>query len=78
MSRAITAADPLRNVKGDADMRPYLMGTRSGMRVRSWAASTFRGSNLRGGGVKPASDERGVTFRSARPAARRSSGLGGV
>ena len=69
------AGAPRRKARGEASIRPWRTGTRSGRRDRASSARSATGSTPAGRGGSSACAERGTSARSARPQAARSSGV---
>jgi hypothetical protein len=68
----MTAAAPRKKEKGEASMRPYRIGTSSGTRDSSCAASTSRAGRRSSGGVHSRWLERATCFRASFPRATES------
>jgi hypothetical protein len=71
-SAAMIAAAPRKKANGDVAMRAWRIGTRSGTRVRAWAASRASGSARSAGGTQSPWLRRGAAARAALPRAARS------
>ena len=68
----MTIAEPRRKANGDAAMRPWRIGTSSGMRDLACCSSSEIGSGRLGAGFHAPCPERGTMARNPFPAARRS------
>ena len=73
-SAAMIAAAPRKKANGDTSIRPWRIGTSSGMRVAACSSRTVTGSGRVADGSQSAWARLGVVFRAALPSAARSAG----